>query len=162
MHNFKRHSSFSLGYRSPFVIQIDLAWLSQNRNQHLQALVRFIRYILTSPDHRYVYFISLEKALEWLKYPRPLHELRQFWAFRCNDRFYEYESDCSQSHFQENNPDSISTTSQLNNGTNGSDTQPIDRQAEKLFRSNIALHALWISVLLILSVLFYEKYFTKK
>lgn len=164
MHNLDRHTSFSLGYRSPFVIQLDLSWLSQNLNQRLQGLVRFIRYILTSPNHRHVYLISLERALEWFKYPRPLHELRQFWAFHCNDKFYDYESDCSQAQFDENTQAWISKTtdSQSNNKTNSSDSQPLDRQAEKLFPSSIALHALWISILLILSVLFYDKYFTNK
>ena len=160
MHNLDRHSSFSLGYRSPFVIQLDLSWLSQNRAQRLQALVRFIRHILTSPNHRHVYFISLERALEWFKYPRPLHDLRHFWAFHCQDKFYDYESDCTSSQFDETIQKLIAEST--NNKTNVTDSQPIDRQAEKLFPSSIALHALWISILLILSVLFYDKYFTNK
>jgi len=164
MHNFERHSSLSVGYRSPFVIQLDLSWLSQNRNQRLQALIRFIQYISTSRNHRYVYFISIEKALEWFKYPRSLHELRDFWAFNCNDKIYEYDSDCSSTGLTENEQKTISITANIksNNKTNKSDSQYIDRQAEKLFSSNIALHALWISILLILSVLFYDKYFANK
>jgi hypothetical protein len=160
MYNFERHSSLSIGYRSPFIIQIDLSWLSQNKNQRLQALIRFIEYILNSPEYRYVYFISIEKALEWFKYPRSLDDLRDFWAFSCNDKIYEYDVDCSNTAFNEE----ISNTEndKLNNKKNTSTSELIDRQGEKLFSSSIAFHALWISLLLILSVLFYDKYFTNK
>jgi len=160
MHNFERHSSLSIGFRSPFIIQLDLSWLSQNKNQRLQAIIRFIQYISNSPQHRYVYFISIEKALEWLKYPRSLHDLRDFWAFSCNDKIYEYDIDCSHTSLDEEI--SNKEIAKSNNKTNTSDSQPIDRQAEKLFSSNIAFHALWISILLILSVLFYDKYFTNR
>ncbi len=165
MHNFERHSSLSIGYRSPFIIQLDLSWLSQNKNQRLQALIRFIQFISNSPNHRYVYFISIEKALEWLKYPRSLPDLRDFWAFSCHDKIYSYDFDCSDTKLNgKNEEEELSNIENIksNNKTNTSDSQPIDRQAEKLFSSSIAFHALWISVLLILSVLFYDKYFAKK
>lgn len=160
MYNFERHSSLAIGYRSPFIIQLDLSWLSQQKNQRLQALIRFIQFILNSPNHRYVYFISIEKALEWLKYPRSFNDLRDFWAFNCDDKIYDYDTDCSTTELNEK----ISIMESLisTNKTNTSNSQPIDRQAEKLFSSDIALHALWISILLILSVLFYDKYFTTK
>ena len=164
MHNFERHSSLSMGHRSPFVIQLDLAWLSQKRKQRLQALLRFIQFISTSPNHRYVYFVSIEKALEWFKYPRLLEDLREFWAFNCDQKIYDYTSDCSSTGLTEDEQKFISTTANIksNNKTNASDSSPVDRQAEKLFSSSIAFHALWISVLLILSVLFYDKYLTTK
>ncbi len=49
-------------------IQLHLSRLSQNKNQRLQALICLIQSIL----------ISFEKALEWLKYSRSLHDLRGF------------------------------------------------------------------------------------
>jgi hypothetical protein len=164
MHNFERHSSLSVGYRSPFIIELDLSWLSQDKNQRLDAVTRFIEYILTSQNHRYVYFVSIEKALEWLKYPRSLNDLRDFWAFSCSDATNEYDLDCFNTMSNENEQEEILNTknAKLNNKTNTSDSELIDRQSEKLFRSGIVLHALWISILLILSVLFYDKYFTKK
>jgi hypothetical protein len=161
MHNFERHSSLSIGFRSPFIIQLDLSWLSQYKNQHLLGLIRFIQYILNNPNYRYVYFISIEKALEWFKYPRSLHDLRDFWAFSCDDKIYEYDTNCSNTNEEEeiSNIEAVKSNNKTN--TSGG-SQLIDRQGEKLFSSNIALHALWISVLLILSVLFYDKYFTNK
>jgi hypothetical protein len=35
----ERHSCLSIGCRSPFVIPLDISWLSQNRNQRLQVEV---------------------------------------------------------------------------------------------------------------------------
>ena len=164
MHNFERHSSLSIGYRSPFLIELDLSWLSQHKNQRLEALIRFIEYILTSKNHQYVYFISLEKALEWFKYPRSLNDLQDFWAFSCNDAINEYDIDCSNTVSNINEQEEILKTDKVksNNKTNTNNSELIDRQSETLFRSNIALHALWISILLILFVLFYDKYFTNK
>ena len=163
-YNFERHISTSFGHRSPFVIQLDLSWLSHQKNQALHALLHFIRKILTNPKYRYVYFISIEKALEWLKYPRSLEEIRDFWAFKCHDQIYNYDTDCSNIELNDNARVQISQVASLksNNESNNSDTQPMDRQAEKLFTSNIALHALWIFLLLILFVIFYDKYFTNK
>jgi hypothetical protein len=164
MHNFERHASLSIGYRSPFIIQLDLSWLSQLKKTRLQALIRFIEYILNSPNHRHVYFVSIEKALEWFKYPRSLNDLQDFWAFSCNDKFYEYATACSNIESNENEQGEISNTENLksNNKTKRTDSEIVDRQAEKLFASSIAFHACWISLLLILSVLFYDKYFTNK
>jgi hypothetical protein len=51
-----------------FTIQLHLSRLSQNKNQCLQAFIRLIQSIL----------ISFEKVLEWLKYSRSLHDLREF------------------------------------------------------------------------------------
>ena len=48
------------------------------------------------------------------------------------------------------------------NESNSSDSQPSSRQAEELFRSDIVLHSTWIFILLILTVLFYDKYFSSK
>ncbi|UJR10072.1 hypothetical protein I4U23_014294 [Adineta vaga] len=165
IYNFERHSSLAIGRRSPFVIQLDLSWLAQNKKIRLQALVRFIEHLLTSPDHRYVYFVSMEKALEWLKYPRPLNELKDFWPFTCSDKTYEYDADCSNIDTDSTEQEKQNMNAQhlkSNNGTNTTGTEYIDRQAEKLFRSSIAFHALWISIVLILCVLIYDKYFATK
>ena len=164
MHNFERHSSESFGSRSPWIIELDFAWLSQPRNPRLAALLRFIRFILHSPQHRHVYFVSIEKALEWMKFPRALTDLRHFWAFTCSDTSHRYSTDCSAKADDEETHAGVQNGQSLlaNNQTNGSDVPPVDRQSEKLFRSGIVLHALWISVVLIASVLFYDKYFGKK
>ncbi|CAF2174388.1 unnamed protein product [Rotaria magnacalcarata] len=160
LHNFERHASLSIGYRSPFIIQLDLSLLSQqNNNLRLQALIRFIEYILNSSSHRYVYFVSIEKALEWFKYPRSLSELRDFWAFSCNDKIYEYDIDCLNSESTGNDQEKIESL-KSDGETNVDHSKMIDYQVEKLYPSGLAFHALWISVLLILSVLFYDKYFT--
>jgi hypothetical protein len=159
-HNFDRHSSLTDGRRSPFVIELDLLWISEHQDKRLEALIRFIEYILNSENHRYVYFVSLEQAYEWLKYPRNLTELDDFWAFSCSDIIYDYDVDCSGT----NSDFSIKDAKRLisNNETNTSDSQIQDRQAEELFRSGIVLHSTWIFILLILVVLFYDKYFANK
>ncbi|CAF0789238.1 unnamed protein product [Adineta ricciae] len=165
MHNFQRHSSLTVGRRSPFVIQLDLSWLAQNKKVRLQALLRFIQHLLTSPDHRYVYFVSIEKALEWFKYPRPLNELKDFWAFTCGDKTYEYDADCSNIDIDSTEEEKNNLNAQhlkSNNISNKTHSEYVDRQAEKLFPSNIALHALWVSIVLIVSVVIYDKYFTTK
>jgi hypothetical protein len=164
MHNFERHSSSSIGHRSPWIIELDFAWLSSANSARLDALIRFIQFILRSPSHRHVYFVSIEKALEWMKYPRALPDLRHFWAFRCSGKSRQYTTDCAFDTSDENNQDSISNVQSLlaDNQTNSSDAQAIDRQGEKLFQSGIALHSLWIFILLISCVLFYDKYFTSK
>ena len=163
-YNFERHISTTFGRRSPFIIQLDLSWLSHRKNQALQSLIDFIREILTEPKYRYVYFVSIEKALEWLKYPRSLEDIRDFWAFKCHDQIYNYDTDCSTVEMNANARAQVSKIAALisDNESNSSDTELIDRQAEKLFSSNIALHALWIFLLLILFVIFYDKYFTNK
>jgi hypothetical protein len=48
------------------------------------------------------------------------------------------------------------------NQTNSKDSQSNYRQAEELFRSEIVLHSVWIFILLILTVLFYDKYFANR
>ncbi|CAF1064476.1 unnamed protein product [Adineta steineri] len=160
-YNFDRHSSLTLGQRAPFVIELDLMWLSEHQNKRLEAMLRFIEYILNSEDHRHVYFVSLEQALEWIKYPRTLNELEDFWAFSCTDTIYDYDIDCAalQTDFS-----SKSDAQRLisKNETNKTDTEPVDRQAEELFRSGILVHSIWIFILLIIVVLIYDKYFAKK
>jgi hypothetical protein len=160
MHNFERHSSLEIGYRSPFVIQLDLSWLSQYKSQRLRGVLRFIEHILNNPKYRYVYFISIEKALEWLKYPRSLDDIRDFWAFSCGDKIYDY--DCSDIPLNEQQDIFTAEKLKSDNKTNKNGSEWIELHGEKLFPSNIVLHGLWISILLILSVLFYDKYFTDK
>ncbi|CAF2540399.1 unnamed protein product [Rotaria sp. Silwood2] len=167
MHNFERHSSLSIGYRSPFIIQLDLSWLSKHNNLHVQALIRFIKYILNSSNYRYVYFVSIEKALEWFKYPRSLDELRDFWAFSCDDKIYEYDTVCYDKELNKNEQDNLLNQGNIkalksNDKTNETHSKTIDHPAERLFPSDIVFHALWISFLLILSVFFYDKYFANK
>ncbi|CAF3754413.1 unnamed protein product [Rotaria sordida] len=159
-YNFDRHSSLTLGHRSPFIIELDLFWLLEHQNIRLEALIRFIEYILNSEDYDYVYFVSIEQALEWLKYPRKLDELKDFWAFSCSNTIYEYDIDCSDIELNLLTQDVKESTSK--NDSNITDSQLIDRQAEDLFRSSIAFHSIWIFILLILTVLFYDKYFVHK
>jgi hypothetical protein len=133
MYSFERHSSLSIGYRSPFTIQRHLSRLSQNKSQRLQALIRFIQFISNSTNHRYVYFISIEKALEWLKYPRSLPDLRGIWAFSCHDKIYSYDVDCSNTKLNEKNEEEeeLSDTENIkfNSKTSISDSHLLDRLA---------------------------------
>ena len=159
-YNFDRHSSLTIGHRSPFIIELDLSWISEHQDKRLEALIRFIEYILNSENHRYVYFVSIEQAYEWLKYPRKLDELNDFWPFSCSDIIYDYDVDCS-------NTDSVLSPTDpkrliSKNETNATDSVIQDRQAEELFRSGIVLHSTWVFILLILTVLFYDKYFANK
>ena len=158
--NFDRHVSAELGQRSPFVIELDLFWLAEKKRIRLEGLLRFIEKILKSSEHRYVYFVSIGQALEWMKYPRDLTELIDFWPFNCREVLYEYDIDCSKSKSSSKNE----TLAKLikENETNETTSMPIDRQAEDLFRSGIVLHSVWIFLLLILTVLFYDKYFASK
>lgn len=158
-YNFDRHTSLTLGRRSPFIIELDLMWLSEHQDKRLEALMHFIEYVLASPDHRYVYFVSMEQALEWLKYPRTLNQLDDFWAFSCSDITYEYDIDCS-----DNESGTSAEAKKLSgkNQSNSSESETQSRQAEELFRSGIVLHSTWIFILLILSVLFYDHYFVSK
>lgn len=164
-HNFDRHSSLTLGYRSPFIIELDLFWLSDHQDKRLEALIRFIEYILNSEEYRYVYFVSIEQALEWLKYPRKLNQLEDFWAFSCSETIYEYDIDCfdSQSTLSSTGEAKRLISKNGSNSSNSSSTSsPHARQAEDLFRSGIVLHSIWIFILLIITVLFYDNYFTNK
>lgn len=159
-YNFDRHTSVTLGRRSPFVIELDLMWLSDHQDKRLEGLIRFIETILTSDEHRYVYFVTIEQALEWLKYPRKVDQLDDFWAFSCSETIYEYDIDCSG---DELGVSSKSEEAKKLLGKNGSNTsEPQARQAEDLFRSGIVLHSTWIFILLILTVLFYDHYFVNK
>ena len=161
-YNFDRHASLTLGHRSPFIIELDLMWLADHQDKRLEALIRFIENILTSDEHRYVYFVSIEQALEWLKYPRTLNQLDDFWAFSCSETVYEYDIDCSGD--GSGRPSKTEEAKKLlgENGSNKSESQIQNRQAEDLFRSGIVLHSTWIFILLILSVLFYDHYFVNK
>lgn len=121
-------------------------------------MIRFIEHILDNDEYDYVYFVSIEQALEWLKYPRKLNELDDFWAFSCSEIIYEYDIDCSDKEFDSINKDDDKKTT-----TNDqADSQLKDRQGESLFRSDLVMHSIWIFLLLILSVLFYDKYFASK
>ncbi len=157
-YNFDRHSSLKLGYRSPFLLELDLLWLSEHQNKRLEALIRFIEYILNSEDHQYVYFVSIEQALEWLKYPRSLDQLDDFWAFSCSETIYEYDIDCDSTYSTKDEAKRLVNK----NESNSTDSQSSYRQAEELFRSDIVLHSTWIFILLILTVLFYDKYLANK
>lgn len=156
-HNFERH--VNLGQRSPFVIELDLFWLIDQKNRRLEALIRFIEMILNDEKYqRYVYFVSIEQALQWLQYPRKLSELDEFWAFGCSDIIYEYDIECfvgpaksKAQHLKDSNETNSTDSSVL-----------LDRQAEDLFRSGIVLHSVWITFTLIIVVLFYDKYFASK
>jgi hypothetical protein len=162
-YNFDRHAS---SHRSPFVIELDLSWLSEKTDIRLEALIRFIDYILNSDEYRHAYFVSIEQALEWLKYPRPLSELQDFWAFSCRDTLYEYDIDCSRhgSQGDKNFIDSNEEAQRLlaENKSNATDAPPMDRRAEELFRSGIVVYSMWVFLLLIITVLFYDKYFASK
>jgi hypothetical protein len=160
-YNFDRHSSLTLGHRSPFIIELDLFWLSEHQNKRLEALIRFIEYILNTEEYRYVYFVSIEQALEWLKYPRRLNELEDFWAFSCSEIIYEYDIDCSDMELNFSIKDNAKNLIKKNQ-TNTTDSQSSFRQAEDLFRSEIVLYSVWIFILLILTVLFYDNYFANK
>jgi len=155
-HNFERH--VNLGQRSPFVIELDLFWLTDQKTRRLEALIRFIETILNDEKYqRYVYFVSIEQALQWLQYPRKLSELDEFWAFGCSDIIYEYDIECfvgpaksKAQHLKDSNE------------TNSTESILLDRQAEDLFRSGIVLHSVWVTFTLIIIVLFYDKYFASK
>jgi hypothetical protein len=108
-----------------------------------------------------VYFISIEQALEWLKYPRILNELEDFWAFSCSETIYEYDIDCSDTELSFSKKEEAQRLIKTNK-TNSTDSDSSSRQAEELFRSGIVLHSVWIFILLILTVLFYDKYFANK
>lgn len=168
MYNFKRHTSSSIGRRSPWVIELDFAWLVRPNDPRLSALLRFIKLIVNNPKYRYVYFVSIEKALEWMKYPRPLKDLRQFWAFRCSDTPQVYSTDCSYQplHDDIDAPTSTSSKSEALKGDNVTnktiEMQILERQAEKLFANGITLHLFWAFIVLVLSILFYDKYFVTK
>lgn len=155
-YNFDHHSSLTVGYRAPFIIEIDLFWLSEHQDIRLKALIRFIEDILQNKEeYDYVYFVSIEQALEWLKYPRKLNELDNFWAFSCSETPYDYDTDCPD---MKQSNETIEEVTQQSTSENTTEKSP-DRQAEDLFRSDIVYHSLWIFVLLILTVIFYDKYF---
>ena len=167
IYNYKRHSSSSIGRRSPWIIELDFAWLSRPREPRLDGLLRFIKLIVNNPKYRHVYFVSIERALEWMKYPRPINDLRDFWAFRCSDTPQKYSIDCGYQTLHDADEDSLAMKSKIeglksDNDSNSSETELVDRQSEKLFPSSIAFHLLWIFLLVILSVLFYDKYFATK
>jgi len=160
-YNFERHTSLTFGHRSPFLIELDLFWLSEHQEKRLEALIRFIEYILNNEEYRYVYFVSIEQALEWLKYPRQLNELEDFWAFSCSEIIYEYDIDCSDTELNFLMKEDAKRLTEKNQ-TNSKDSQSSFRHAEELFRSEIVLHSVWIFILLILTVLFYDKYFANR
>lgn len=160
--NFDRH----LVERSPFVIELDLIWLSEQKEIRLDALTRFIESILDNPDYRHVYFLSIDQALEWLKRPRPIRELNDFWAFSCSNTIYEYDIDCSSNNTKKEtvvlpNGQRVERL-KSENQTEGEELNSADRQAEDLFRSDIVVHAFWAFIGLIVLVLFYDKYFASK
>lgn len=161
MYNFQRHISLSIGQRCPWTIELDMGLLSQPKSIPLQAVIRFIRAIVHDRNYRHVYFVSLEKALEWMKNPRTINDVRKFWPFLCSDPIRFYTSDCS-------NNEIIDTSGKVqveksiiddeNNQTNKSEKFFLDLAGEKLFPSTIAFHVLWIFIVLFLTVLFYDKY----
>lgn len=161
-HNFHRHSSLSVGYRSPFIIELDLFWLSEQQDKRLEGLIRFIEYVLNSEEYRYVYFVSIEQAFEWLKYPRKLDQLEDFWAFSCSETIYDYDIDCSGAQSSLLKKEEMKGLVKENETNSSDSSSSSSRQAEDLFRSGIVFHSIWVFILLILTVLFYDKYFTNK
>ena len=135
--------------------------MSEKNDTRLEALIRFIDYILNSDEYGYAYFVSIEQALEWLKYPRRLSELQDFWAFGCRDTLYEYDIDCSR-HGSKIDSNEEAQRLLAENTSNSTDAPPMDRRAEELFRSGIVVHSIWVFLLLIITVLFYDKYFASK
>ena len=163
MYNFERHVSLVLGQRCPWIIQLDFSWLSQPKNARLQALIRFIRTIVQNRSYRHVYFVSLEKALEWMKYPRPISEIGDFWPFLCNDPQRVITTDCSSNEIIERSGKivDVDRLTDTENKTNRSKSLFVDLAGEKLFPNGLAFHIIWIFILLVLTVLFYDKYLSR-
>ncbi|CAF1061212.1 unnamed protein product [Didymodactylos carnosus] len=148
MYNFNLHYNVN---RAPFVIELDLYWL-HNNDQRQEAIVRFIENLLTKKNDD-IYFVSISQALEWMKYPRLINETKTFWAFQCGDTKYDYDIECTDNDDNNMNGD-------LKNAKDKEETI-VDYQNEQLFRSGMLFHCTWIFLLLILAIIFYDKYLAK-
>ncbi|RVE49820.1 hypothetical protein evm_005550 [Chilo suppressalis] len=89
MNNFKRHY---LTNRAPFGIHLSSTWLKSNED-YLTDFKRFMNEILRLPD---VYFVTNRQAIEWIKRPTPVLQLKNFQPWQCqHQNFKENELACT-------------------------------------------------------------------
>ncbi|XP_063829548.1 chitin deacetylase 1 [Ostrinia nubilalis] len=88
MNNFKRHY---LTNRAPFGIHLESTWLKSS-DEYLMEFKKFIDEVLKLPD---VYFVTNRQAIEWMKRPTPVLQLKNFYPWLCGSRrLLDYETAC--------------------------------------------------------------------
>ncbi|XP_054157517.1 uncharacterized protein LOC128955863 [Oppia nitens] len=75
MKNFKRHYQSN---RAPFGIYYHSAWF--NTDHHKRGFIRVIDELLKYKD---VYFMTKYQAIQWMRNPKPVHELHKSSAVQC-------------------------------------------------------------------------------
>ncbi|CAO1384653.1 unnamed protein product [Diamesa hyperborea] len=81
MHNFKRHYNSN---RAPLGLYFHSTWFK--RPEYLEAFSKFMDYMQTLPD---VYFTTQYNAVQWMKHPVPVDQMKTFEPWSCKPRQFE-------------------------------------------------------------------------
>ena len=78
--NFDKHyetpTTGGIGNRAPFSLFFHAAFMQGEDNEHRwRGFIQFLDYLGTKDD---VYIVSIQKALEWIKFPEPLPDAEDF------------------------------------------------------------------------------------
>lgn len=85
--------------KAPFIINIELEWFDKYGDLITDSLVQFISNITlikNSWNERDIYFVSMEKLIEWIQYPTNLKTISTRWLWDCDYVEYDYDRDCNE------------------------------------------------------------------
>lgn len=152
MDNFNRSYMTN---KAPFIINIETSWLDEYGNILTDAIVQFINDLTvlnTDASKNDIYFVTLEKIVEWMQYPVPLNVIGSRWLWDCDGHDFDYDEDCDSIRKAKNMAEDLETQRGLNK------TMALDLRAEDLFRNGVVTVVIVVFILSITFVVLYDKY----
>jgi len=152
LNNFKRHYDTN---KAPFVVNIETSWLQRYGDILTGALVNFISNMTNENNYgaKYddVYFVTVEKALEWIQYPTKLDVVASKWLWNCDGVSFDYNQDCSLN-------DQLVKNKELEEIKKANKTSALlDLQAEDLFRNGVLTTCVVFFTLSIIFIMIYDR-----
>jgi len=152
MANFNRSY---MNNKAPFIINIETNWLDEYGNILTDAIVQFINFltVLNGPDptKNDVYFVTLEKIVEWMQYPVPLNVIGSRWLWDCDGHDFDYDEDCETIKRAKKLAEDLESERGINK------TMALDLRAEDLFRNGVMTIVIVIFILSVAFTIIYDK-----
>lgn len=153
MNNFKRHYDTN---KAPFVLNIETSWFQRYGDILTGALVNFIANMTNQNSYgaQYddVYFVTVEKGLEWIQYPTKLDVVASKWLWNCDGVSFDYNQDCSFNDQLIKNKE-LEEIKKAANKTSAL----MDIQAEDLFRNGVLSACIVFFTLSIVFIMIYDR-----
>jgi hypothetical protein len=99
-------NNFDMYYKAnkaPFIINIELDWFNDETKAGVlkESLLNFMDYtnsIKNNWNQRDIFFVSIEKIIEWMRFPNNLKKVSNQWLWDCDDVSYDYDRHCNASY----------------------------------------------------------------